>query len=751
MHLAARTPVFAALAISSLLFAAPAAAGLVPVTQGPGTPLRDGNRVLVDVRFEHGAVAGLDDLRAAGAEIVHASRRYQTVTVAVAPEEVGSLHGLARVGGVTRVLTPLTMGADCGGLKRSEGDTQLFANLARANLGVDGTGVTVGILSDSFDRDADAPTHAAQDVASGDLPGPGSPCGSTTPIGLLEDTVTGTDEGRAMAQIVRDLAPGAAIKFATAFVSEAGFAANIRALAAAGAQVIVDDVAYFDEPFFQDGPIAVAIDEVTAAGVSYFSAAGNENVISRLNGEDVGSWEAPYRDAGSCPPALPPAQNECVDFDPGPGIDRSFNFVVPKEGTLSVDLQWAEPRGGVATDFDAYVLDNAGNVVDQSTYDNVESTQRPFELVAVENTGSEDETARLVISRVAGGGEPVLKFVQLGNAEPTEGQYEDSSDDTLGPTVFGHAAAKGAIAVGAVRFNTTTAPESFSSRGPAVTYFGPVLGPAPAAALALPEAVAKPDLVASDGGVNTFFGSFGGTDWRFFGTSAAAPHAAAVAALALQAHPGATPSQVRTALTSTARPVGAFGPAAVGAGLINAAAAVNSLALAPAVDITRAPAPLSRVRQPSFEFAASRPASFSCAIDGAVVACGSPFTWPQPLADGPHVLQVSATDLGGRVGSSPLVGFTVDTTPPRTRIVAHPRKRLFTKRARARAVFRFRSSEGGSDFRCKIDAKPYRRCGKRLVKRFAIGRHALRVKARDGAGNLDRSPAVFRFRVIRVG
>lgn len=755
MRLAAATTAFAALAISGAVFAAPAGAALVPLKHGPGAPLRDGNRVLVDVRFERGAAAGLDALRAAGAEIVHLSRRYQTVTVAVKPAEVAELHDLARVGGVARVATPLVMGVDCGGLKRSEGDAQLLGPSARASLGVDGTGVTVGILSDSFNRDPGAATSAAGDVASGDLPGPGSPCGSTTPVSVLDDSVAESDEGRAMAQIVRDLAPGAAVSFATAFKGEAAFAASIKGLAAAGARVIADDVVYFEEPFFQDGPVAVAVDEVSAGGVSYFSAAGNNNVIS--GGNDVGSWEAPFREATSCPVGVPVEEEECADFDPDEGnSDNLFNFSVPAEGELVLDLQWAEPRGGVVTDFDAYLLDNAGNVIDSSKSRNVNSTQRPYELVGVENTGNTATPVRLAISRFSGpepapAQGPVLKWVQLGNAVPTNNQYATSSaGDTFGPTVFGHAAAKGAIAVGAVRYNTTTAPETFSSRGPAINYFGPVLGPSPAAPLALPEALAKPDLVASDGGVNTFFGSFGGGVWRFFGTSAAAPHAAAVAALMLQANPGLSPAQVRGALTATARPVGAYGPDAVGAGLINAAAAVNSLALGPAVGVTRAPAALSRVSQPSFEFAANRPVSFSCSIDGFTVPCSSPFTWPSPLGDGLHSLLVSGTDLGGRLGVSPEVRFKVDTRPPRTKIIAHPPKRLLT-RSRARARFRFRSSEGGNEFRCKLDKTAYRKCGKRLVRRFAVGPHVLRVKARDAAGNLDPTPAVFRFRVIYAG
>jgi hypothetical protein len=64
----------------------------------------------------------------------------------------------------------------------------------------------------------------------------------------------------------------------------------------------------------------------------------------------------------------------------------------------------------------------------------------------------------------------------------------------------------------------------------------------------------KPDITAPDGGNNTFFGSDADGDaWpNFFGTSAAAPHAAGVAALLLECDPGLTPTQIRSALTGNA-------------------------------------------------------------------------------------------------------------------------------------------------------------------------------------------------------
>src|SRR5262249_31010363 len=145
--------------------------------------------------------------------------------------------------------------------------------------GIDGRGITVGALSDSFDTATQAiaggplKIHAADDIKSGDLP----PEGVTV---LQDDPSAGsTDEGRAMLQIVHDVAPRAKECFATADGGELNFANNIRALAdktgRCGADVVVDDVGYFAEPFFGDGVISDAVDDVAAKGVHYFSSAGN--------------------------------------------------------------------------------------------------------------------------------------------------------------------------------------------------------------------------------------------------------------------------------------------------------------------------------------------------------------------------------------------------------------------------------------------------------------------------------------------
>ncbi len=141
----------------------------------------------------------------------------------------------------------------------------------------DGTGIKIGVLSDSYDAYAlyGLLPDAAADVQTGDLPGTSNPYGNTTPVVVMEDS-RGYDEGRAMLQIVTDLAPKAALAFATANNGYIDFANNIKALKDGfGADVICDDVYYYAEPMFQDGPIAQAVDYVASKGVAYFSAAGN--------------------------------------------------------------------------------------------------------------------------------------------------------------------------------------------------------------------------------------------------------------------------------------------------------------------------------------------------------------------------------------------------------------------------------------------------------------------------------------------
>jgi hypothetical protein len=562
---------------------------------GAGSLLRQGDRVLVDVGFVSHAASHVGALRRAGARIEFVSSRYQTVTVAVRPTALHAVAAVRGVRGVQEILTPVVNGSSaagrgkvlsCHGSKNSEGDAQLKASNARSSFSVDGTGVKVGVLSDSYDQNAGAATHASDDVTSGDLPGPGGACGLTA-VHVLDDTAaSGEDEGRGMLQIVHDLAPGAALAFATAFNGETSFANNIRALKTDGAKVIVDDVTYFDEPFFQDGPVSVAVNDVTAGGAAYYSSAANNNLIK--NGHNVSSFEAPaFRNAGTCPAALSPA-TQCMDFNPGTAKDPTYGVSVANGSTAKVDLQWAQPWFGVTTDLDLYLVTTGGTILASSESANVSNTQKPFEFVSWHNTTGSTQVVNLAITRFTGSGggntgTPRLKLIFLENGDtgvfPTE--YQTSSGgDTVGPAIFGHNGAGNAMSVAAVPYNNSATVETYSSRGPVTLRFGPVNGTTPASAIT-PHTLAKPDIAATDCGVTTFFASFDGTNWRFCGTSAAAPHAGAVAALEYQVKPAATFQQVRDSQTSTAVAVGSFTHTAAGAGLLDAQAAATSLNAAP--------------------------------------------------------------------------------------------------------------------------------------------------------------------------
>jgi hypothetical protein len=63
-------------------------------------------------------------------------------------------------------------------------------------------------------------------------------------------------------------------------------------------------------------------------------------------------------------------------------------------------------------------------------------------------------------------------------------------------------------------------------------------------------------------------------------------------------------------------------------------------------------------------------------------------------------------------------------------------------------TFRFASDEAGSTFQCKLDRKAFRSCRSPFtLGRLSLGRHTFRVRARDSAGHLDPSPALYAFTV----
>jgi hypothetical protein len=564
---------------------------------GAGSLVRHGGgRLVLQVRMSDLSPAAVARLRSHGVDVISTSANYNTVTVDAPPGALSDIANDPDVSYVGEVLAPRTGADESASVGRaaptaaavcaptiSEADTLMNVAAARAADSVDGSGETVGILSDSFDTAVGAPTHASTDVATGDLPGVGNPCGRISPVVVQSDFSGGgqTDEGRAMAQLVHDLAPGAHLAFATAFNGDLDFANQINTLRTVNhADVIVDDVSYLNEPFFQNGPIANAANQASIAGTTYFSSAGNSNVI--VGGNNVSSYEAPALRETSCPASVLSLEPllACHDFDPSAGVDNGDGITVAPGGSFTVDLQWAQPWGGVTTDYDVFLMDAQGRVVAASVTDNL-GLQQPFELLGFTNTTASTQTLNIVVGKFAGTADPRLKFVLDGASRITGVEHNVSTgSDVVGPTIFGHNGTGTVGSTAAIPFSDSTRSEDFSSRGPVTLLFANTPSTTP---LAAPRVLAKPDFAATDGVRTTFFAQLIGGVERFFGTSAAAPHAAAVGALLRQFDPGLSPAQVIATLHNSGRAVATNGAAtAVGGGYVDAAAALASVKPVPA-------------------------------------------------------------------------------------------------------------------------------------------------------------------------
>ena len=468
------------------------------------------------------------------------------------------------------------------GVTDSQGDAAMNADLARAQFGIDGSGVTVGVLSNSFNTSG-VGSYAA-DIASGDLP---------AGINVMADYPGSTDEGRGMMQLIHDVAPGAEMAFHTAYSTEVDFANGILALAGAGADVIVDDIIYLEEPMFQDGVIAQAVDTVEAGGISYFSSAGNS---------DRNSYESAFVDSGISLQVDGQQRGMLHDFDPTPGVDPLQSIYVPFFSGFLMSFQWDEPffsvsgGAGSTNDLDIYLTSPDGtSVYAQSITRNIGGD--PMEVLQFTNNVDLFGQFSLIIANYGGPDPGLMKFVTFDTGFSPTMLNEYNTDSS---TTFGHANAAGAEAVGAAFYGDTPAfgqdpplLESFSSAGGT-----PILFDTAGNRLATPEIREKPGIVAPDGTNTSFFPQGNDTDGdgypNFYGTSAAAPHAAAVAALMLQLNPSLSPADVYSTLESTAIDMDVAGfDFNTGYGLIQADLALANIPSDPRLSISIGPAEIS--------------------------------------------------------------------------------------------------------------------------------------------------------------
>ena len=493
------------------------------------------------------------------------------------------------------------------GIVPGQGAKVLNALAAQTNYNTLGAGIKVGAQSDSYNAlGTTYPVHAAQDVASGDLPGTGNPEGYTTPVTVVKDYTGGEDEGRAMLQIIHDVAPAAQEFFRTGDTSEADFASGIVALQATyGCNVICDDIGYYDEPAFSDGILAQAIDKATAGGATYFSSAGNDGnsgyqaTFSPVANNST-SQALLLSEGGITYSAITATESAVINqfhsFGTNPDgtpilVQKVF---VPKTNSSSYNgqliFQWDDPDAlvvngvkQITTDYDLLVFTLANGVGTYSSGKSAKasnfSTNVPVETPTSQIVaGTQYEFVIVLTNRTANTGGPTRDQAThvRWNVETDASQVIADFVTPAGVETHGHPAAATCAGTAAYVYddqfyaagaNYTPIVEEYSSNGPVTIYFDSAGN-----RLATPVVRKQPLLSTVDGVSTTFFPPTTGTTApgpsnpstadsdgdgypNFFGTSAAAPHAAGCAALLLSAAAtnGVTlaPADVRSLMANT--------------------------------------------------------------------------------------------------------------------------------------------------------------------------------------------------------
>ena len=403
---------------------------------------------------------------------------------------------------------------------------------------MNGTGVKIGVLSDGVE-------YLAEAQASGDL-------GSVT---VLPGQQGLGNEGTAMLEIIHDVAPGAELFFASGVNNLAtGFAENIRARRRGGLRHHRrrHPRSSAESPF-QDGQAPGTVVSAIQRRCGHaggkrrrrrrsalFFFGGQLRKQDRWQFGGMGRRFCKFRtydaSAGQCSPNV-----NYHDFDPTENVEQ-FNRITAGGYPSPIVLHWNDPLGGSTNDYDMYILGPTAQSVMVFSNNVQNGTQDPFEGISQEFNNT---NFRIVVVQKQGAQD---RFLHLSN-------YDGLLRFATAGETYGHPAASGSFGVAAVpvvptfpdAFTSANQVEIFSSDGPRRIFFKADGTPiTPGNLSSTGGAVIQQPVFAAADGVSTSGMS------PFFGTSAAAPHAAAIAARVMSADPTLTPAQVKNELISSA-------------------------------------------------------------------------------------------------------------------------------------------------------------------------------------------------------
>src|SRR5262245_4963685 len=533
--------------------------------------LNDSNEIQVYILMSPVSAERLAQLTAVGVtiEIADADRRRVQARV-----PASRLNIVAALPFVDFIRLP-AYARHLAGTVMTEGDKILHTDAVRSQLSLDGTGVRVGVLSDGlkgvFASNCDTCGGAAGGpIASGDLP---DAVGVRSGAVLVSSSggITGRSfqanndleglpngacgfagagaEGTALLEIVHDLAPGAQLSFANAD-TDLAFNQAVNFLASTN-DIVVDDLGFYGDAY--DGTSGVSSNTPAALNNpdypirTYVTSVGNaadEHYFGSYVDSGVDTVGTAILGATGHLHMFQRSDDTTDVLALGP---QPYNLVaLPRGGEVAIFLSWDDPMGGSANNYDLYLIERSTGRVVASSTDTQRGAQDPVEVIDYVNNASSG-FFQIVVQNVRNAAQP--KQLNLFSFQPqcaldgprllTSPGHERHNYNTATRSVSAQSDAGGSpvsvISVGAIcsataaassRFRTNpnascddvtnSTVEFFSSRGPTL------------------DGRTKPDVSAIDG---VSVSGAGGFPALFFGTSAAAPHVAGIAALAAQGAP----------------------------------------------------------------------------------------------------------------------------------------------------------------------------------------------------------------------